>query len=186
MNITRLLAVLSFAGGVALAFSCDKPADDTTHMTTTQPISITTRPLPDYNAIVKDRRAATEPADDTSTPVGEIKKVTLPDGLIIEDLRIGKGDVVPVNIKATCIYTGWLDDGTIFDDSRPRGAPIPFTLGKGAVIKGWDEGITGMRVGGTRLLTIPPALGYADKKQDKIPPNSTLHFRIQVVKLEKP
>jgi len=81
-------------------------------------------------------------------------------------------------------YTGWLTDGTKFDSSIDRGKPSDFTIGVGKVIKGWDEGVVGMRVNGTRLLVIPPSLGYGSTGNASIPANSTLIFEVQLVAIK--
>ena len=88
------------------------------------------------------------------------------------------GDVVSVQ------YTGLLTDGTQFDSSKDRG-PFTFTLGKGDVIPGFDRGITGMKVGSVRRIVIPPALGYGAQQACTIPPNSTLLFEVELVKVGK-
>jgi peptidylprolyl isomerase len=82
-------------------------------------------------------------------------------------------------------YTGWLKDGTKFDSSRDRGEPFEFTLGHGQVIPGWDEGVAGMKVGEQRQLVVPPALGYgaSGTPDGTIPPNSTLIFDVELIKL---
>ena len=87
------------------------------------------------------------------------------------------GDVVGVH------YTGTLVDGTVFDSSIPRGEPITFTLGTGAVIAGWDQGILGMAVGEKKTLTIPPELGYGDQDHGPIPGGSTLIFDVELVSI---
>jgi FKBP-type peptidyl-prolyl cis-trans isomerase len=83
----------------------------------------------------------------------------------------------------TVHYKGWLDNGTVFDSSRSRNEPFSFKLGGGDVIKGWDEGVVGMRVGGVRELTVPPSLGYGEQDMGKIPPNSTLHFEVELLEV---
>ena len=84
----------------------------------------------------------------------------------------------------TAHYTGTLTDGTKFDLSKDRGRPFSFRLGGGQVIRGWDEGVVGMREGGVRKLTVPPHMGYGDRAAGKIPANSTLVFEIELIKVE--
>ena len=105
--------------------------------------------------------------------------------LIIEDLKVGEGsEVVKYNI-VTVNYTGWVTDGTKFDSSlNPGRAPFRFTVGGGQVIKGWDEGLIGMKVGGKRKLTIPPSMGYGNQDMGVIPSNSTLIFEIDLLIIE--
>ena len=105
--------------------------------------------------------------------------------LIIEDLKVGEGsEVVKYNI-VTVNYTGWLTDGTKFDSSlNPGRSPFRFTVGGGQVIKGWDEGLIGMKAGGKRKLTIPPSMGYGNQDMGVIPSNSTLIFEIDLLIIE--
>jgi FKBP-type peptidyl-prolyl cis-trans isomerase FkpA len=107
-------------------------------------------------------------------------------GLEIEDVVVGSGATAKSGQKVTVEYTGWLDDqdGKKFDSSRGR-APFTFLLGKGQVIKGWDEGVQGMKVGGKRILTIPSTLGYGSRGAGNIiPPNATLCFEVELLKVE--
>jgi FKBP-type peptidyl-prolyl cis-trans isomerase FkpA len=114
------------------------------------------------------------------------KEVTTKSGLKYTDLKVGdgaeakKGDAVEVH------YTGWLTDGKKFDSSVDRGKPFGFELGAGSVIKGWDEGVAGMKIGGKRKLTIPPELGYgAAGRGNVIPPNATLVFEVELLAIKK-
>ena len=107
---------------------------------------------------------------------------TTPSGLIIEDVTIGSGFEASAGQEVTVHYTGWLTSGEKFDSSKDRGDPFVFPLGGGRVIKGWDEGVQGMKVGGKRKLTIPPALGYgAHGAGGVIPPNATLVFEVELL-----
>ncbi len=105
--------------------------------------------------------------------------------LMIEDLIVGTGKEVKSGDVITVHYTGWLANGTEFDSSlRPGREPLVITLGIGQVIKGWDEGIPGMKVGGKRRLTIPPHLGYGNRAVGSIPANSTLIFDVELLDVE--
>jgi FKBP-type peptidyl-prolyl cis-trans isomerase FkpA len=105
-----------------------------------------------------------------------------PSGLGIEEILAGEGDVAAAGQRVTVHYTGWLTDGSKFDSSRDRNDPFEFWLGKGQVIRGWDEGVQGMKVGGTRKLTIPPQLGYGARGAGGvIPPDATLVFEVELL-----
>ena len=111
---------------------------------------------------------------------------TTASGLKIEEVVEGSGAEAAAGQKVTVHYTGWLTDGVIkgrkFDSSKDRGDPFDFPLGAGHVIKGWDEGVQGMKTGGTRKLTIPPALGYGARGAGGvIPPNATLVFEVELL-----
>jgi peptidylprolyl isomerase len=107
---------------------------------------------------------------------------TTPSGLQYEDLTVGNGPSPQAGQTVSVHYTGWLDDGKKFDSSLDRGQPFEFPLGQGRVIKGWDEGVATMKVGGKRRLVIPPALGYgAQGFPGAIPPNSRLTFEVELL-----
>ena len=107
---------------------------------------------------------------------------TTPNGLTYQDLVEGAGTEATKGAQVSVHYTGWLMDGTKFDSSKDRGDPFDFPLGAGQVIRGWDEGVAGMKVGGTRKLTIPPSLGYGARGAGGvIPPNATLVFEVELL-----
>ena len=106
-------------------------------------------------------------------------------GLKIEDLEVGSGAEAKAGQTVVVHYTGWLLDGTKFDSSVDRGTPFEFRLGAGQVIPGWDRGVEGMRVGGTRRLTIPPELAYGDRgAAGVIPPGATLVFEVELLEVK--
>lgn len=105
-------------------------------------------------------------------------------GLVIESDGGGKGVGAQVGKSVSVNYTGKLKDGTVFDSSITRGVPFTFILGRGQVIKGWDAGLQGMKVGEKRKLTIPPGLAYGDRATGKIPPNSTLMFDVEMIAVD--
>ena len=119
----------------------------------------------------------------------ETSMANTPSGLQYEDVKPGSGATAQAGRMVSVHYTGWLHDpskpdgrGAKFDSSQDRGEPFDFPLGAGHVIKGWDEGVQGMQEGGTRVLTIPPELGYGSRGAGGvIPPNATLVFDVELV-----
>lgn len=110
------------------------------------------------------------------------KIITTPSGLGYVDLVAGTGSEAQKGQRVKVHYTGWLKDGRKFDSSVDRGQPFEFPLGAGRVIKGWDEGVAGMKVGGKRKLVIPPALGYGERGAGGvIPPNAELTFEVELL-----
>jgi FKBP-type peptidyl-prolyl cis-trans isomerase len=101
-------------------------------------------------------------------------------GLVVQDQTVGQGATAQPGDTLTVNYTGKLDNGTVFDTSIGRG-PISFVLGAGKVIPGWDQGLVGMQVGGTRTLIIPPELAYGAQGIGPIPPNATLTFEVTLL-----
>ena len=103
-------------------------------------------------------------------------------GLKFEDTTVGDGAVASKGQTVSVHYTGWLENGTKFDSSKDRNEPFEFKLGAGQVIRGWDEGVAGMKIGGVRRLTIPPQLGYGDRGAGGvIPPKATLIFEVELL-----
>ena len=102
--------------------------------------------------------------------------------LKIDEIKVGTGAEAVTGNSVMVHYTGWLTNGTKFDSSKDRNEPFSFQLGAGQVIKGWDQGVAGMKVGGIRKLTIPPNLGYgASGAGGVIPPNATLVFEVELL-----
>ena len=121
-------------------------------------------------------------------PDGEVapKVRKLDSGLVIEDLKVGEGEEAKDGHKLVVHYTGWLADGIKFDSSLDRKAPFEFTLGKGMVIAGWEEGLAGMKVGGKRKLLIPPELAYGKRGAGEIiPPDSSLIFDVELLEVKE-
>ena len=152
-----------------------------------------TNPITNLNPLKNNLTpTATAPATPLPTPVqtpiqnssqsGSI--VTMSDGLKIQDLSIGMGQEAKSGDTVAVNYLGTLENGTKFDSSYDRNQPFITQIGVGQVIKGWDEGIPGMRVGGKRKLIIPPALGYGDQAQGPIPANSVLIFEVELVSVK--
>jgi FKBP-type peptidyl-prolyl cis-trans isomerase len=107
-------------------------------------------------------------------------------GLIMQDLVIGTGEEALAGDTVAVNYVGVLENGEIFDSSYSRNEPFPFTIGAGRVIKGWDEGVAGMKIGGKRKLIIPPHLGYGEAGAGGvIPPNATLVFEVELLAIKK-
>jgi FKBP-type peptidyl-prolyl cis-trans isomerase len=111
-----------------------------------------------------------------------MKTITTATGLTIEDTVLGDGRVAFAGRDVTVHYAGWLADGTQFDCSKEKNDPFEFTLGNAEVLAGWEEGLTGMKVGGKRRLTVPPELAYGEEGAgDVIPPNATLTFEVELL-----
>ena len=123
--------------------------------------------------------------DGVSESVTKKEIMTMKSGLKYSDHTKGKGKSPKVGQNVTVHYTGTLEDGTQFDSSHNHGRPLTFTFGVGQVIKGWDEGLESMKVGGKRQLVIPPSLGYGAQAVGTIPANSTLIFDVELISIDE-
>ena len=151
--------------GLALA-GCQQPGT-TENTTATTGTAATSAP------------SASAPATSGAT---EGQERTLAGGLKVTDIKVGSGPMAESGSQVAVHYTGWLTDGSKFDSSLDRGQPISFALGSGQVIRGWDEGLKGMRVGGKRKLTIPSSMAYGPEgRPPVIPPDATLVFEVELM-----
>lgn len=132
-----------------------------------------TTPKADAQAAKPANKKAAKKKD--PKPMGDVTE------LKTEDLKVGTGAEAVSGKMVSVHYMGWLTNGTKFDSSVDRNQPFQFQLGSGMVIKGWDQGVAGMKVGGKRKLTIPPTLGYGSRATGPIPPNSTLVFDVELL-----
>lgn len=197
----RVLALIAALGVLTLA-GCNKQESSTTEVKTETPADAAEAPAadatPDAAATpaadaaapaapaAPGAEAAAPAADATAAPAAPAAggEVTLPGGTKYVDEVVGTGAEAVPGKTVSVHYTGTLTDGTKFDSSRDRNEPFNFPLGGGRVIKGWDEGVAGMKVGGKRKLTIPPTQGYGEQDMGKIPPNSTLLFDVELMGVE--
>lgn len=115
---------------------------------------------------------------DSATDDGTLHK------LIVDDVLVGTGDAVALGNTVTVHYIGTLQNGQEFDNSNKRGEPFTFTVGEGKVIKGWEEGIVGMKVGGKRILVVPASMGYGEKGFGPIPGGASLVFAIELLNIK--
>ena len=173
----RTLLIIIMIAAVVFAFAgCSEKSEQKT-----TEIKVSSEPAE------KEKPAASTPSPAAKEPEKAATKTkdgwtVTKSGLKYKDKKVGKGAEAKAGDTVTVHYKGWLDNGTVFDTSKKPGRePFAFTLGGGQVIKGWDEGVAGMKVGGVRELVIPPDLGYGDMEMGTIPANSTLHFEVELL-----
>jgi FKBP-type peptidyl-prolyl cis-trans isomerase len=177
----------ALAVATALALAACQPAPELDPGSPGSPGSPASSPGPGPAADDPGATGNTPPAGSTLTETLASRnpattRRTTPSGLQIEVLAKGSGSAAAPEHTVVVHYTGTLTDGTKFDSSVDRGEPFEFLLGAGRVIKGWDEGVAGMKVGEKRRLVIPPSLGYGEAGAgDAIPPNATLIFEVELL-----
>ncbi|OQY37022.1 MAG: hypothetical protein B6226_05675 [Candidatus Cloacimonetes bacterium 4572_65] len=138
----------------------------------------------DSDAVAKDAKVETKTETVVEKKTEKKGEITMENGLQYTIDVEGSGQVAKKGDKVVVHYTGWLTDGTKFDSSKDRDQPFSFQLGAGRVIKGWDLGVEGMKIGETRTLTIPAELGYGSRGAGAvIPPNATLKFEVELIKV---
>lgn len=120
-------------------------------------------------------------SDNSAAAVNTVGAAQNVNGVIINDMVVGNGPEVKQGQMLSVNYILSLSNGTVIQNSKDFGTPFQFTLGAGEVIKGWEVGFTGMKVGGTRTIIIPPEMGYGDRQAGPIPPNSTLVFTVELL-----
>ena len=177
-----LLVAVVLVGGTALLLvrrSRENASRDMTSLGLGVPTPTPASTSTPGEAALADVSAIIGKASPSASP-GPVR--TLEGGLTVQDLVVGDGEEATTGMAVAVHYTGTLADDTKFDSSLDRGEPFQFILGAGMVIKGWDVGVAGMKVGGTRKLIIPPALAYGDKGAGGvIGPNATLTFVVQLL-----
>ncbi len=181
----RNKALLLVAASAMATAGCQEPQD----MSPILPPGIQDTKVPEYKpgegpqalgeqglttTTVKQNKVAVTTANSPPTPIGQSTKTA--SGLVYETLKEGTGAAAKSGDTVTIRYKGTLTDGSTFDSGE-----ITTAIGSSAVIKGWDEGVPGMKIGESRKLTIPPDLGYGDRAQSKIPANSTLIFEVELL-----
>jgi len=188
MNTKAIIGIIIAAAVVVLVVVWLVKAPASPNQPVTPPVAspVTTPPANPATSSAQPAGSAAAPmipAKTTSPSTPKIISTTTIDGMNIQVTKEGTGPAITNGQTASMLYTGTLADGTVFDSTASRGnTPFSFTLGAGQVIKGWDEGIVGMKVGEERILTIPPALAYgAAGYPPVIPQNATLTFDVTLV-----
>jgi FKBP-type peptidyl-prolyl cis-trans isomerase len=179
----RLTAlVFALAAGVLAMSACSGSSQNPSESTVSSAAQDASQSAESSSAAATATAAATSTGSASTAPTKPAPGATK---LQIKDIKVGKGAVAKAGDTVTVDYTGWLMDGTKFDSSVDRHQPFQFVLGNGDVIAGWDQGVAGMKVGGTRQLIIPPSLGYgAEGASGVIPANATLKFEVKLLAVQ--
>ncbi|NMF82872.1 FKBP-type peptidyl-prolyl cis-trans isomerase [Nodosilinea sp. P-1105] len=171
---------------IVAQFTSPQPEAIADQLNQAAPIEAST-PAEDQGVMLAQADALESPTEsltETTSPMADDALITTDSGLQYADVVEGTGAMPQPGQRVTVHYTGTLEDGTKFDSSRDRGRPFSFQIGVGQVIKGWDEGVATMRVGGQRKLVIPPELGYGSRGAGGvIPPNATLLFDVELLRI---
>lgn len=176
LAIIGVLVIMMVALGIYFYSKKSSPQMTDTTIKQTEPASTASQATP--SEAVSTTPGVTETPTETSVPT------IFPNGLIIEDLKVGQGNEVKSGDTISIHYLGTLTNGTKFDSSYDRGQPFQTQIGVGQVIKGWDLGVVGMKPGGKRRLTIPPDLAYGERGAGGvIPPKATLIFEVELVNI---
>ena len=170
-NFPRLFLAAALPATMLFAAACGADDDDDNNTPTTAPSATGT----------VAEKSPTPAVSATTGAITLTNPTTTPSGLKYEDVVVGTGASPRNGQRVTVHYTGTFTNGTKFDSSVDRGQPFSFIIGNGNVIKGWDEGVLTMKVGGKRLLEIPPALGYGARDYGPIPGGSTLLFEVELL-----
>ena len=172
--VFALLLPFAVSGGTACSRFTEPPKEE----------AIQTEPAASAQPTATAQPSATATATATAKPAETAPPSD--EKLVVKDLTVGKGAEAKAGDTVKVHYVGTLTDGKEFDSSRKHNEPFVFELGAGRVIKGWDQGVAGMKVGGKRKLTVPPSLGYGARGfPPVIPPNSTLVFDVELLDVKK-
>jgi peptidylprolyl isomerase len=171
-NFPRLFLAAALPATLLFAAACGADDDDDDDSTPTTSASA---------APTQPERTNSPAASATTGAITLTNPTTTPSGLKYEDVVVGTGASPRAGQRVTVHYTGTFTDGRKFDSSRDRAEPFTFVIGNGNVIKGWDEGVMTMKVGGKRNLEIPPQLGYGSRDYGPIPGGSTLLFEVELL-----
>ena len=175
-TVFAVACTVSFSAGLACTALTAPPSPEAISTETVTAATAAAKPAAPRPSAPLPTPAAAAPAAPPPSPDAK---------LVSKDLVVGKGAEAKAGDTVSVHYVGTLTDGKEFDSSKKHGQPFTFPLGQGRVIKGWDQGVAGMKVGGKRKLTIPSTLGYGERGAGSIPPNATLVFEVELLEVKK-